>query len=169
MSQAIKNPQKIDMNLVDAQQARRALDRLVGYKISPLLWEKVRKGLSAGRVQSVAARIIVDREQEIEGFIPEEYWDIYAYLDLKNDKGKKQEYRAKLSNLDGEKVKITGADEANNAKKRIEGAKFTASSVKLKERKKSPAAPFTTSTMQQEASRKINFTISRTMRVAAAI
>ncbi|NLJ65367.1 MAG: type I DNA topoisomerase [Christensenellaceae bacterium] len=166
VSQAIKNPQKIDMNLVDAQQARRALDRLVGYKISPLLWEKVRKGLSAGRVQSVAARIIVDREQEIEGFIPEEYWDIYAYLDLKNDKGKKQEYRAKLSNLDGEKAKITGADEANSAKKRIEDAKFTASSVKLRERKKSPAAPFTTSTMQQEASRKLNFTIARTMRVA---
>ncbi len=162
---AVKAPRTIDMDLVDAQQTRRALDRLVGYKISPLLWAKVRKGLSAGRVQSVATRLIVDREQEIDGFIPEEYWDVFADIQLKNEKGRKAAYRARLNTIKGKKVKITSAKEADKAKKLIEASEFTVSSVKEKEKKKSPAPPFTTSTLQQEASRKLNFTISRTMQV----
>ncbi|MDO5022665.1 MAG: type I DNA topoisomerase, partial [Eubacteriales bacterium] len=162
---AIKQPKKINMNLVDAQQARRVLDRLVGYKISPLLWRKIRKGLSAGRVQSVATRIIADREQDIESFVPEEFWDVYGLFKIDNVHGKKQEYRAKLSQIDGKKAEINSEEHALSVKKEIEGLNFTVSEAKNKERKKSPAPPFTTSTMQQEASRKLNFTISKTMRV----
>ncbi len=162
---AIKSPQKINMDLVDAQQARRVLDRLVGYKISPLLWRKIRKGLSAGRVQSVATRIIADREQEIESFVPEEFWDIYGLIKVNNVHGKKQEYRAKLNQIDGKKAEINSESQALSIKKEIESLDFAVSEAKKKERKKSPAPPFTTSTLQQEASRKLNFTISRTMRV----
>lgn len=162
---ALKAPRTINMDLVDAQQARRALDRLVGYRISPILWAKVRKGLSAGRVQSVATKLIVDREQEIEAFIPEEYWDVSAEVELKNEKGRKTLYRARLATLDGRKAKLTNGQEAMEAKHLIENAQFTVAKVQEKEKKKSPAPPFTTSTLQQEAGRKLNFTISRTMQV----
>ncbi len=162
---ALKAPRTIKMDLVDAQQTRRALDRLVGYRISPILWAKVRKGLSAGRVQSVATKMIVDREQEIEAFIPEEYWDVSADVELKNEKGRKTLYRARLATLNGKKVKLTGEEEAMAAKKLIENAELRITKVQEKEKKKSPAPPFTTSTLQQEAGRKLNFTISRTMQV----
>lgn len=162
---ALKAPRTIKMDLVDAQQTRRALDRLVGYRISPILWAKVRKGLSAGRVQSVATKMIVDREQEIEAFIPEEYWDVSADVELKNEKGRKTLYRARLATLNGKKVKLTSEQEAMAAKQLIENAELQITKVQEKEKKKSPAPPFTTSTLQQEAGRKLNFTISRTMQV----
>ena len=116
VKEALEHPRPIDMDRVDAQQARRALDRLVGYKISPLLWAKVKKGLSAGRVQSVATRMVVDREQEIEAFIPEEYWDVTADFSARNDKGKNMTYQAKLVSLDGKKVAIKNETEALAAK-----------------------------------------------------
>lgn len=162
---ALKSPRTIKMDLVDAQQTRRALDRLVGYRISPILWAKVRKGLSAGRVQSVATKMIVDREQEIEAFIPEEYWDVSADVELKNEKGRKGQYHARLATLNGKKVKLTNEQDAMAAKRLIEHAQFQIAKVQEKEKKKSPAPPFTTSTLQQEAGRKLNFTISRTMQV----
>ena len=158
---AIKTPRKINKELVDAQQARRMLDRLVGYKISPLLWVKIKKGLSAGRVQSVATRMIVDREQEIETFEPEEYWHVNAQL---RAGGKK--LTAKLHSLDGERVNIDGEQQAAKAKARIEQGGFVVRSVKRGERHKHPAAPFTTSNLQQEASRKLGFTTAKTMHVA---
>lgn len=169
VTDAVKNPRHIDMDLVDAQQARRALDRLVGYKISPLLWAKVRKGLSAGRVQSVATRMIVDREEEIEAFIPEEYWDIYADITVACEKGKALPLRAKLLQVDGKKAAIATADEAKAAQKLIKAAKLSVASLKTKERFKHPAPPFTTSTLQQEASRKLNFTIAKTMQVVQGL
>ena len=169
VTEAVKNPRRIDMNLVDAQQARRALDRLVGYKISPLLWAKVRKGLSAGRVQSVATRMIVDREEEIEAFVPEEYWDIYAGVTVACEGGKALPLRAKLSQIDGKRAAVATAEEAKAAQELIKNAKLTIQSIKTKERFKHPAAPFTTSTLQQEASRKLNFTIAKTMQVVQGL
>ena len=158
---SLKNPRQIDMNLVDAQQARRMLDRMVGYKISPLLWVKIKKGLSAGRVQSVATRMVVDREQEIEQFEPEEYW----YVDAQLRAGGKQ-LQARLISLDGERVTLSDAEQANKAKARVEKGGFVIRSVKRGERRKHPAAPFTTSNLQQEASRKLGFTTAKTMQVA---
>ena len=158
---SIKTPRKINMELVDAQQARRVLDRLVGYKISPLLWAKIKKGLSAGRVQSVATRMIVDREQEIETFEPEEYWHLTAKLQSGS-----QKLTAKLHSLDGKRVQIDNAQQAEAAKARIEQGGFTIRSVRRSERRKHPAAPFTTSNLQQEASRKLGFTTSKTMQIA---
>ena len=169
VTEAVKNPRRIDMDLVDAQQARRALDRLVGYKISPLLWAKVRKGLSAGRVQSVATRMIVDREEEIEAFVPEEYWDIYAGVTVACEGGKALPLRAKLSQIDGKRAAVATAEEARAAQELIKNAKLTIQSIKTKERFKHPAAPFTTSTLQQEASRKLNFTIAKTMQVVQGL
>ena len=169
VTEAVKNPRRIDMDLVDAQQARRALDRLVGYKISPLLWAKVRKGLSAGRVQSVATRMIVDREEEIEAFVPEEYWDIYAGITVACEGGKALPLRAKLSQIDGKRAAVATAEEARAAQELIKNAKLTIQSIKTKERFKHPAAPFTTSTLQQEASRKLNFTIAKTMQVVQGL
>ena len=169
VTEAVKNPRRIDMDLVDAQQARRALDRLVGYKISPLLWAKVRKGLSAGRVQSVATRMIVDREEEIEAFVPEEYWDIYAGVTVACEGGKALPLRAKLSQIDGKRAAVATAEEAKAAQELIKKAKLTIQSIKTKERFKHPAAPFTTSTLQQEASRKLNFTIAKTMQVVQGL
>ena len=166
---AIKAPRRIDMDLVDAQQARRALDRLVGYKISPLLWAKVRKGLSAGRVQSVATGIIVSREEEIEAFIPEEYWDIYAQVSLRHGSGKEVPLKAKLFSLKGKKASIISQTQADKAQQAIQASQFQVKSVKSKEREKAPAAPFTTSTLQQEASRKLNFAISKTMQVVQGL
>ena len=163
---AIKAPRKLDMDRVDAQQARRVLDRLVGYKISPLLWAKVKKGLSAGRVQSVATRMVVLREQDIEAFIPEEYWDIFAKVQMSSaGRGRKAHFTARLSTLDGQKAAITNAAEAEAAVKRIESTPFIVTSVKSGEKRKMPAAPFTTSSLQQEASRKLGFTTAKTMQV----
>lgn len=169
VTQAVKNPRTIDMDLVDAQQARRALDRLVGYKISPLLWAKVRKGLSAGRVQSVATRIVVDRDQEIDDFIPEEYWDIRAHVEVKDAKGKPVTLNAKLAKLNGQRASISNAQEAKDAEAAIKKAALKVQSVKVRERTKAPAPPFTTSTLQQEASRKLNFPLQKTMQVVQGL
>lgn len=160
---SIKGVRAIDMRLVDAQQARRILDRLVGYKISPILWAKVRKGLSAGRVQSVATRIICDREQEITDFVPEEYWTIDVQL---NEKRARKTFEAKFYGYDGKKSDIPNKEAADAILKRIEGALFTATDVKVGQKTRHPAAPFTTSSLQQDASRKLGFTTKRTMLVA---
>ena len=162
---AISHPRAIDMDRVDAQQARRALDRLVGYKISPLLWAKIKKGRSAGRVQSVATRLVVDREREIEAFLPEEYWDVTAKFEAPTQKGRKVSCDAKLVLLDGKKAVIHNEAEAKAAKKRILNAAFTVSQCKQGERLKRPQPPFTTSSLQQEASRKLNFSTAKTMQV----
>ncbi len=162
---ALKNPRKLDMGRVDAQQARRVLDRLVGYKISPLLWAKVKKGLSAGRVQSVATRMVVMREEDIEAFIPEEYWDVLVKMNVPNLRGRKAQFSARLASIDGSKADITNAEEARQAVERINRAHFAVSSVKIGEKRKAPAAPFTTSSLQQEASRKLGFTTAKTMQV----
>ncbi|GIP56559.1 type I DNA topoisomerase [Paenibacillus woosongensis] len=158
---AFKTPRKINMDLVNAQQARRILDRLVGYKISPLLWKKVKKGLSAGRVQSVAVKIIMDRENEISAFVPEEYWSITAKL-----KTGESSFEAKFHQLRGEKLELNNEEQVNGILKSIEGAAFTVSEVKERERLRHPAAPFTTSSLQQEAARKLNFRAAKTMSVA---
>ncbi len=166
VQKAIKEPRQIDINLVNAQQARRVLDRIVGYKISPVLWKKVRKGLSAGRVQSVAVKLIVDREKEIEDFIPEEYWNIIAKLiDTKSKKG----FDAKLVGKNNKKLEIHSKEEVDEILKNIKNAKFIVKDVKKGERKRNPAPPFTTSTMQQEASRKLNFSLKKTMSVAQTL
>ena len=163
---SIKNPRKIDKNLTDAQQARRVLDRIVGYKISPILWKKVKTGLSAGRVQSVAVKLIVDRENEIENFKPEEYWDIYA--NLLEEKSKKS-FIAKFYGKDGKKVEIHSKEEVDEILKNINNEEFIVDDVKRSQKKRNPSPPFTTSTMQQEASRKINFTLKKTMSVAQGL
>ena len=161
---AIKNPRKLDMGRIDAQQARRALDRLVGYKISPLLWVKVKKGLSAGRVQSVATRMVVDREREIDNFIPEEYWDISA--DCTVSEGKKNAgFTARFMSLDGKKTTVRNSTEAEKITKMIESGSFAVTDIKNKEKKRQPAPPFTTSSLQQEAGRKLSFTTAKTMQV----
>ena len=166
VQKAIKEPRTIDLNLVDAQQARRVLDRIVGYKMSPVLWKKVRRGLSAGRVQSVAVKLIVDRENEIEKFIPEEYWNIYANL---LDKESKKRFVAKFYGKNGKKLELHKQQEVDEILKTIENAKFIVEEVKKGERKRTPAPPFTTSTMQQEASRKLGFTLKKTMSVAQGL
>ena len=166
VQKAIKEPRDIDLNLVDAQQARRVLDRIVGYKISPLLWKKVRRGLSAGRVQSVAVKLIVDREEEIEKFIPEEYWNIYANLEEPNTK---KHFEAKFYGKNGKKQEIHSEDDVKEIIKAIEKAKYFVDDVKKGEKKRTPAPPFTTSTMQQEASRKLGFTLKKTMSIAQGL
>ena len=166
VQKAIKEPRDIDMNTVDAQQARRVLDRIVGYKMSPVLWKKVKRGLSAGRVQSVAVKLIVDRENEIESFIPEEYWNIYA--NLKDEKSKK-EFEARFYGKNGKKIEIHSKEEIDEILKTIEKSKYIVSDVKKGEKKRTPAPPFTTSTMQQEASRKLGFTLKKTMSVAQGL
>ena len=163
---SMKNPRKIDMNLTNAQQARRVLDRIVGYKMSPVLWKKVRRGLSAGRVQSVAVKLIVDREEEIEKFIPEEYWNIFATL-LDENSGKT--FIAKLYGKDKKKLEIHNKEEVDAILKDINNGKYIVTEVKKGERKRIPAPPFTTSTMQQEASRKLGFTLKKTMSVAQGL
>lgn len=166
IKKALENPRKIDMNLVDAQQARRILDRLVGYKLSPFLWKKVVKGLSAGRVQSVAVRLIIDREREIKKFKPEEYWSIEANLKKKNEK---DEFIANLIKKDGkklEKLAIKDKNEADSILKDLKGVEYQVSDVQRKEKNKYPAPPFKTSTLQQEASRKLGFSTRQTMRLA---
>ncbi len=158
----MSNPRKVDLDLVDAQQARRVLDRLVGYKISPFLWKKVKRGLSAGRVQSVALRLIVDREKEIRAFVPEEYWTIEARL-LKDRK----KFSAKFHGTDGgKKIEIKNEAEANAILDVVKDGEFKVASVKNGTRTKQPAPPFNTSTMQQEASRRLGYDGKRTMRIA---
>ena len=166
VKKAIKEPRNIDLNLVDAQQARRVLDRIVGYKISPILWKKVKRGLSAGRVQSVAVKLIVDREEEIEKFIPEEYWNIYANL---QDKETKKEFQAKFYGENGKKQEIHSENEVQKILNTIEKAKYIVDDIKKSEKKRNPAPPFTTSTMQQEASRKLGFTLKKTMTIAQGL
>ena len=164
IKESIKLPRILDKNLIDAQQARRVLDRIVGYKISPILWAKVRPGLSAGRVQSVAVKLIVDREEEIEKFVPEEYWNITVDL-LK----KKEKFQAKLYAKNSEKIELKTKEEVDQILEKIENAKYIVKDVKKSERKRNPAPPFTTSTMQQEASRKLGFTLKKTMSVAQGL
>ena len=163
---SIKNPRKIDINLTDAQQARRVLDRIVGYKISPILWKKVKRGLSAGRVQSVAVKLIVDREEEIEKFIPEEYWNITAQL---KDKKSRKSFEAKFYGENGKKLELHSKMEVDKILENLQDAKFIVEDVKKGQKKKSPAPPFTTSTLQQEASRKLNFSLKKTMSVAQGL
>jgi len=158
---AFKTPRKINMDLVNAQQARRILDRLVGYKISPLLWKKVKKGLSAGRVQSVAVKIILDRENEISAFVPEEYWTITAKLAVKGSS-----FEAKFTQLNGEKKELSSQQDVNEVLAAIKDASFTVGEVKERERQRHPSPPFTTSSLQQEAARKLGFRAAKTMSVA---
>lgn len=160
---SIKDAREIDMNLVDAQQARRALDRIVGYRISPLLWAKVKRGLSAGRVQSVALRIIADREEEINAFIPEEYWSLNATLKVA---GEKKPLVAKFYGTDKKKQTIQSKEELDEILKVVEHAEYTVDEVKKGERSKKAPVPFTTSTLQQEASKALNFATQKTMRIA---
>ncbi|MCI6536897.1 type I DNA topoisomerase [uncultured Eubacterium sp.] len=160
---SLKNPREIDMNLVDAQQARRVLDRMVGYKISPVLWAKVKRGLSAGRVQSVALRIICDREEEINAFIPEEYWTIDAVLKVK---GEKKPLVAKFYGDESGKIQIHNQAELDAILKELESSEYKVLEVKKGERTKKPPLPFRTSTLQQEASKHLNFSTQKTMRLA---
>ncbi|MEA4923373.1 MAG: type I DNA topoisomerase [Eubacteriaceae bacterium] len=160
IKKAVKEPRSIDLSLVDAQQARRVLDRLVGYNISPLLWRKIRRGLSAGRVQSAALKIICDRENEIKAFIPEEYWTIIAGFE------KEKAFEAKLTEYKGEKLEIKTGEQAEDILARLRGGDFTVDSVDEKERQRKAYAPFTTSSMQQDASTKLNFNTRKTMMIA---
>jgi DNA topoisomerase-1 len=160
ITEAVANPREINQDLVDAQQGRRVLDRIVGYNLSPLLWKKIRRGLSAGRVQSVAVRLIVEREREIQAFNPEEYWEIIANLD-KNGK-----FEAKLTKQNDKPLEIKNEKDANKALAGIKDNDFIVDKVEQKEMKKSPSAPFTTSTLQQEASRKLRFSAKKTMMLA---
>ncbi|MEG2083619.1 MAG: DNA topoisomerase, partial [Oscillospiraceae bacterium] len=162
----MENPREIDIDLVNSQQARRILDRIVGYKLSPFLWRKVRRGLSAGRVQSVAARLIVDRERLIEAFIPEEYWTIDAVL---RPSGSQKLFTAKLRGQKGigaDDFKIENKEQCDSVLSALENAEFVISDIKKGTRKRVPEPPFITSTLQQEASRKLGFTARRTMRAA---
>ncbi|MDD6389879.1 MAG: type I DNA topoisomerase [Firmicutes bacterium] len=160
ISEAVKSPRPINTNLVDAQQARRVLDRLVGYQISPLLWRKIKRGLSAGRVQSAALKIICDRENAINEFVPEEYWTVSA--DFK--KGKK--FTAKLAAFEGKKISVANCEQADEIEKKLSGGEYTVSSVEKKLTRRRPYAPFTTSTLQQDASNKLNFNTKKTMMIA---
>ena len=166
IQKSIKSPRKIDKDLTDAQQARRVLDRIVGYKISPILWKMVKRGLSAGRVQSVAVKLIVDREEEIEKFIPEEYWNITAQLlEPKTEKT----FEANFYGKEGKKLELHSKEDVDNIIKQIEKGQYIVTDVKKGEKKRTPAPPFTTSTMQQEASRKLGFTLKRTMSIAQGL
>lgn len=161
VKQAFKEPRKINVDLVDAQQARRILDRLVGYSISPLLWKKVKKGLSAGRVQSIALKMIIDREEEIRKFEPEEYWSITGNF----VKGKTK-FKGNFYGIDGKKLKLNNAEDVKAVTEKLTSRDYDITKVTKKERKRNPAVPFTTSSMQQEAARKLNFRTRKTMMVA---
>ncbi|WP_077621975.1 type I DNA topoisomerase [Sediminibacillus massiliensis] len=161
IKESFKHPRSIDMDLVDAQQARRILDRLVGYNISPLLWKKVKKGLSAGRVQSVAVKMIIDREKEIENFKPEEYWSIDA-----NFLKEKESFEGAFYGLDGKKQALGNREEVDSILSKLDGSDFRVDKVNKRERKRNPSQPFTTSSLQQEAARKLNFRARKTMMVA---
>ena len=161
MTSAIKNPRQINIDLVNAQQARRVLDRLVGYKLSPFLWRKVKKGLSAGRVQSVAVKIICDREKEIMEFIPKEFWTISALLN-----NGKADFEAKYYGTAGKKKELSNEKDAQAVLDDIRGKDFVVQKIKKGEKSRHPSPPFITSTLQQEASRKLGFTTGRTMLIA---
>ncbi|MBR6385477.1 MAG: type I DNA topoisomerase [Ruminococcus sp.] len=163
ITNGMNNPHKIDTDLVNAQQARRILDRIVGYQLSPFLWKKVKRGLSAGRVQTVAVRIIVDRENEIKKFVPKEYWSIDAKFTAPSSR---KTFDASLLTVDGNKTELSSQADADVILKRLENAEYTVSAVKKRVTKKQPSPPFITSTMQQEASRKLGFTSKRTMKIA---
>ncbi len=166
----MENPRTIDIDLFDAQQARRVLDRLVGYKLSPFLWRKVRRGLSAGRVQSVAVRLIVDREREIEAFVPEEYWNIDAHLFTEKKAGDAGRFVARLhAGADGKKLEVKTGEHADAITASLEGKPYSVHAITRGKRKRSPAPPFITSTLQQEASRRFGFTGTRTMRAAQTL
>jgi len=171
IEKALKHPGKINLDLVDAQQARRILDRLVGYKLSPLLWRKIRRGLSAGRVQSVAVRLIVEREKEIEKFIPEEYWEIWA--ELRRHLGGLKEgvptFLAKLNKLNGKTLKVENQTQAKEIVEELQKANYEVGSVEEKRVSQSPVPPFTTSTLQQRASSRLGFSSKRTMRIAQGL
>ncbi|NLC51605.1 MAG: type I DNA topoisomerase, partial [Firmicutes bacterium] len=160
---AFKAPRKIDMNRVEAQQARRVLDRLVGYKISPLLWRKIKKGLSAGRVQSVAVRLICDREREIEEFVPEEYWTLEAVLSSDDEENK---FTAKYYGKAGKKISFAKEEEVNEVVAELENATFLVSEIKKGQRRRNPFPPFTTSSLQQEASKRLGLSTRKTMQLA---
>ncbi|MCC8160731.1 MAG: type I DNA topoisomerase [Oscillospiraceae bacterium] len=163
---AIKQPRPIDMDLVDAQQARRVLDRIVGYTISPILWDKVKRGLSAGRVQSVATKLICDREEEIENFVPREYWSIETLLtEPKSKKG----FMAKYYGENGKEVTLNNAQEAKAVSNDVKNAEFLVQKVKRGQQKRNPQPPFTTSTLQQDASKKYNFQAAKTMQIAQTL
>lgn len=166
VQESIKKPRQIDKNLFDAQQARRVLDRIVGYKISPVLWKKVKKGLSAGRVQSVVVKLIVDREDEIEAFIPEEYWNVYANL-LAD--GAKRAFEAKLTEKNDKKIELKNKEQVDEILSDLQKSDFIVKDIKKGQKKRNPAPPFTTSTMGQEASRKLGFTLKKTMSVAQGL
>lgn len=163
VTEALQHPRDVDKNLFNAQQARRVLDRLVGYKISPLLWSMVRKNLSAGRVQSVALRLICDREREIQAFVPTEYWSITARLTKQSED---RPFNAKLVERDGKKIEISTKEDAERVLADLDGATYTVADVKKKQQKRNPAPPFITSTLQQEASRKLGFSNKKTMMIA---
>ncbi|MFA5207697.1 MAG: type I DNA topoisomerase [Candidatus Paceibacterota bacterium] len=168
IEEALKNPTELNLDLADAQQARRVLDRIVGYKLSPFLWKKVMRGLSAGRVQSVAVRLIVDRENEIKNFKPEEYWSIIALL----EKESKEQFEATLSKKDGKaisKMGIKTKEQGEDIKKELEAAKYSISSIEKKETKRSPLPPFTTSSLQQEGSKKLRYPAKMTMSIAQTL
>src|SRR5262249_935150 len=162
IEEAFKNPAELDSKKFDAHQARRTLGRLVGYKVSPILWEKVRRGLSAGRVQSVALKLICDREREIRAFVAEEYWTVLAHLQASEP----PVFPANLAKKDGKNVEITSADEANAVRADLEAASFRVSKVQAKERKRYPVPPFITSKLQQESFKKLRFPVRKTMQVA---
>lgn len=166
VSEAFRNPRAVDMGLVDAYQARRVLDRIVGYQISPVLWKKVKKGLSAGRVQSVVTRLICDREDEIEAFDPKEYWTIGAEL---NKQGKTTTFVAKFHGDAKKKISLKNKEDADKVLAELEGAVYQIHDIRMQEKKKSPAPPFITSTLQQEASRKLGFSVSKTMSVVQSL
>ena len=168
VTEAMKQPRDIDMHLVDAQQARRVLDRLVGYGVSPLLWKKVKRGLSAGRVQTAALRLVVEREREIQSFVPEEYWTLDAELAKRTGKAptKKDIFRAALHRVGGKKAELKTGEEAQQIVEALDGAIYRVTKVTRRETQRRPAPPFTTSTLQQEASRKLNFPVRRTMQIA---
>ncbi len=160
--ESIKRPRPISQSYVDAQQARRILDRIVGYKLSPLLWAKVKPGLSAGRVQSVAVKLIVEREREIEAFVPEEYWSVTALLAT----AKQEQFEAKLHHKKGKKIELPNEAAAQQVQADVSGAEWIVSDITKSERRRNPAPPFTTSTLQQEAARKLRFSAKKTMRLA---
>ncbi|MBI4343831.1 MAG: type I DNA topoisomerase, partial [Candidatus Omnitrophica bacterium] len=160
---AVQRPGQIDMKKVDAQQARRVLDRLVGYSLSPLLWKKIGRGLSAGRVQSVALRLIVDREKAIEAFVPQEYWTIEAELRKADSQ---VTFKAQLEKVDGKKVQVVAKDAAERLAEELKRQSYTVGAVEEKEQKRYPKPPFTTSTLQQEAFNKLGYSSARTMRIA---
>lgn len=163
VTEGMENPRSIDIDLVDAQQARRILDRLIGYKLSPFISQKIRRGLSAGRVQSVALRLVVDREEEIRAFVPQEYWSIDAKF---TNPPSKKVFAAAIYGKDGKKIKINSKEESDKILSELDGAEYTVASVKKGTRKKSPTPPFITSTLQQEASRSLSFQARRTMKAA---